>query len=59
VLQGLATRHDHPDADSAFSMQPFEVLQVAVEKWVFVVPLDFKGDDAGWKRLNVINFVRN
>ena len=44
VLKRLAARHNYPDTDGAFRMEPLEVLQVSVIKRVFVVPLDLHCD---------------
>ena len=44
-MQRAAARHDHADGDGPLGMQPLEVLQVAVEERVLVVPLDFERDD--------------
>ena len=43
-------------------MQPLKVLQVAVEKWILVVPLDLKSNrfvtlEVSGERLYVVDFV--
>jgi hypothetical protein len=39
-------------------MQALEVLQIAIEKWIFVVPLDLKGNRSRLERPDVIDLVR-
>lgn len=39
-------------------MQSLEILKVAVEEGVFIVPFDFTRDDAGPELFHVIDFMR-
>src|SRR5581483_10673838 len=48
-----------PDADRPFGMQPFEVLQIAVEERVLVIPLDLQSDDALRELAHVVDLVRS
>jgi len=52
-------RHDHADRYGAISMQALKILQVTIEKRIFVIPLDFQRDRAAGKFADVIDLVRN
>src|SRR5262249_519699 len=59
ILQSPATRHDNTNRDRSVSMQPFEILQVAIEEWVFVVPLDFQRHESRIEFADVIYLMRD
>lgn len=53
-LHKRPARHDSADADGAFCVEAFEILKVAVEKGVLVVPLDFQRKNAAGSTANMI-----
>jgi hypothetical protein len=38
-------------------VQPLEILKIAIEKWIFVIPFNFQCDGSIRKRAHVIDFV--
>ena len=57
VLQARAARDDDPQRNCTICVQPFEILQVAVEERILVVPLDFQRDGSALKCPNVIDLM--
>ncbi len=58
LVQGGAASNDNARANGSLGMKSFEILQVTVKKWVFVVPFDLKGERVTVKSLDMINLVR-
>ena len=59
LLQGLPARHDDPDADRTFVVEPLKVLQIAIKERVLVVPFDFQSDGAVVGSSHMIDFMRD
>ena len=59
VLQGLTAGHDDTHADRAFTVEPLEILQVAIKERVFVIPFDFQGDGAFIGSPHMVDFMRD
>jgi hypothetical protein len=59
VLQSRAARHDDPERDGAVGVQAFEILEIAVEERIFVVPFDLERDHAFIIFGHMIDFVGN
>ena len=57
ILKRFSPRNDDTHADGSFAMKPLEILKIAIEERVFVVPLDFQGDAAVIRSAHVIDFV--
>jgi hypothetical protein len=58
VLKGSTTRNNDTQRDCAIGMQALEILQIAIEKWVLVIPLDLKRNCSSLERSDVVDFVR-
>jgi hypothetical protein len=58
ILQSPSTCDDDTNRNRSVSMQSFEILQVAVEEWVFVIPLDLQRDKACIEFADVIYLMR-
>jgi len=56
-LHLAATRDDAADAYCPLGMKALEIFEIAIEKWVLVIPLNFKRDCAVLSAANVINLV--
>ena len=59
LLQGFPSRHDNSNADSTFAMESLKVLKVAIKEWIFVIPLDFKGNGPILGSPHMIDFMRS
>ena len=58
-LQTCTACDDDTDADHSFSVKPLKILQITIEKRVFVVPLDFQRQRTGICHPKVIDFMRD
>jgi hypothetical protein len=58
-VQGLTTRDNDPYRYRTIRMQSFEVLQITIEKWVFVIPLYFECNRTGVEFSDVVYLVRD
>ena len=59
VLQTRTACDDDTDADHSLGVKPLKILQIAIEKRVFVVPFDFQRQRAGIRLPKVIDFMRD
>ena len=59
ILQGLSAGHDDPDADRAFAVESLEVLQIAIEERILVVPFDFQSDGTSVGSTHMVDFMRD
>jgi hypothetical protein len=61
-LEGGPARDDDADGNSPLRMKPLEILQIAIEKRILVVPFDFERDPISLSigpvdNANVVNLV--
>lgn len=54
---GRASGNNDSERYGAIGMQAFEIFKITVEKWVLVVPLNFKRDESILELPDVVNFV--
>ncbi len=54
VLQAASTGNNDSETNCPVSVEAMEVFSVAVKEWVFVIPLDFQGNSAALKSLDVV-----
>ncbi len=57
-LKTSASRHDDAQRNRAISMQALEVLQIAVEERVLVVPFDLERNRSCVERFHLVDLVR-
>lgn len=58
ILKARSAGYDHAKRYCPISMQSFEIFQIAIKEGIFVVPLYFERNRAGFKVMNVIDFMR-
>ena len=58
-VERLASCYNGANRNHAISMQAFEILQVTIIEWIFIIPLNLKRKRAAIKALNMVDFVRD
>lgn len=57
TLQGRSARHDDPEADRTFAVEPLKIFKIAIKKRIFVVPFDFESNGAVVGPSHMVDFM--